>query len=204
LKKGRCEKIQIKKATASVVVQGAGKICLPKSAGHLLPPMGSPEFAKERPQTRVTLSKYNMIFIWAGMSLVPRGQRRNHCLFWQANFSRPLDTVPLPISRSLNFFTASGGLRGISGGSLFALRIHPFFLRKSASQFFYSRLSRNTPGGQSPNDIFLHHQSQEQDRQGDNRSRGTQRPPADGLITQEVKDGYRQGLRSLARQNHRE
>jgi hypothetical protein len=44
LPKGSCEKIQIEKATACLVVQGAAKIYLPKSAGHSLGKMGSPEF----------------------------------------------------------------------------------------------------------------------------------------------------------------
>jgi hypothetical protein len=44
LGEGSREKIQIEKAIACLVVQGAEKIYLPKSAGHSLGKMGSPDF----------------------------------------------------------------------------------------------------------------------------------------------------------------
>ena len=43
---------------------------------------------------------------------IPRGQRRNQCLFWQANFCRPLDMGPLSIPRSPEFFHSFRGTEG--------------------------------------------------------------------------------------------
>jgi hypothetical protein len=48
LASGSCEKKPMGEKTY-LVVQGAVKICRPKSAGHFLRPMGSPEFREGTP-----------------------------------------------------------------------------------------------------------------------------------------------------------
>jgi hypothetical protein len=109
LSPGRCEKIKPMMHTASLVVQGTAKICRPKSAGCSYLQWVPLSSAKERWQIRGNPGNYNMISICRCKSSVPRGQRRNLCLFWPGNFCRPLDMVPPANFHSPGFFHSFPG-----------------------------------------------------------------------------------------------